>query len=363
MVAATVEQSSCGPLHGKVPSDGKQNKPISRHTAEMLHVETSMKKPAMKTTALCALALGVCLPTVHADTFGSGPNAFTIDFVNIGNAGNANDAGAGGGLYSSLYGGVPYAYRMGTFEIAQDAITKAAASGVLNLGGGAWSATQPVTNISWYQAAAFVNYLNTSTGRPAAYQLNGTNTALTLWTSGQAWQAGGENLYRHKDAYYFLPSEDEWYKAAYHKNDGVTANYWDYATGSNTIPTAVASGNTGGIAVYKTVTASPAAVNNAGGLSAYGTMGQNGNVWEWNESAVDGINNSEDESRVFRAGSWYAPDYILRSSTRFDWLVTPSYSDIDVGFRVASVPEPSSTVLMLSAGLLALARRRRRATL
>jgi hypothetical protein len=45
-------------------------------------------------------------------------------------------------------------------------------------------------------------------------------TALTLWSSAQAWQVGGQNLYRHKDAYYFLPSEDEWYKAAFHKNDG-----------------------------------------------------------------------------------------------------------------------------------------------
>ena len=361
MVAATVEQSSCGPLHGKEPSDGKQNEPIIRHAAEMVHGETSMKKPAMKTTALCALALGVCLPTVHADTFGSGPNAFTIDFVNIGNAGNENDAGAGGGLYSSSYGGVPYAYRMGTFEIAQDAITKAAASGVLNLGGGTWSATQPVANISWFQAAAFVNYLNTSTGRPAAYQLNGTNTELTLWTSGQAWQAGGENLYRNKDAYYFLPNENEWYKAAYHQNTGVNADYWDYATGSNSIPTAVASGTTAGTAVYNGVAGSPAAVNNAGGLSAYGTMGQNGNVWEWNESARDGINNSSSEDRAFRGGLWLNAESNLRSSVRND--NPPAFENSGVGFRVASVPEPSSTVLMCSAGLLALARRRRRATL
>jgi len=35
------------------------------------------------------------------------------------------------------------------------------------------------------------------------------------------WQAGGENLFLET---YYLPSEDEWYKAAYHKNDGVAAN-------------------------------------------------------------------------------------------------------------------------------------------
>jgi len=59
--------------------------------------------------------------------------------------------------------------------------------------------------------------------------------------------SGGENLYRHKDAYYFLPSENEWSKAAYHQNDGVTANYRDYATGNNTIPTAVSGEASGAV--------------------------------------------------------------------------------------------------------------------
>ena len=99
---------------------------------------------------------------------------------------------------------------------------------------------------------------------------------MTLWSSEEAWQIGaGKNLYRHKDAYYFLPSEDEWYKAAYHKNDGVTANYWDYATGSNTIPIAVASGTSAGTVVYDQPSQpGPSAVDNAGGLSPYGTRGQ-----------------------------------------------------------------------------------------
>ena len=312
-------------------------------------------------TASAAVLCAFLVPTARADSFGSGGNAFTLDFVNIGNAGNANDAGAGGGSYSSSYGGVSYGYRMGTYEIAQDAITKATASGVLNLGGGAWSATQSAASMTWFQAAAFVNYLNTSTGRPAAYQLDLGNTTLTLWSSGQAWQAGGENLYRHKDAYYFLPNENEWYKSAYHQNTGVNADYWDYATGSNTAPTAVASGTTAGTTVYNGVTVSPAAVNNAGGLSAYGTMGQNGNVLEWSESAYDGINNSSSEARAFRGGDWYYTEDDLRSSSRFN--VSPSYSIDYIGFRVASVPEPTSTVLMCSAGLLALARRRRRAAL
>jgi formylglycine-generating enzyme len=322
-----------------------------------------MKTPSTKTVALCALALGVSFTTAHADTFGTGPNTFTIDFVSIGNAGNADDLGAGGGLYSSPYGGVPYAYRMGTYEISQDAITLATAGGLANVLAGPHTGAEPAANITWYEASAFVNWLNTSTGHVAAYQLTGV-TGLTLWSSADAWQAGGENLYRHKDAYYFLPSEDEWYKAAYHKNDGVTANYWDYATGSNTAPTqALTDGTVPGSAVYngveEGVPADPADVNLAGGLSAYGTMGQGGNVYEWQESAFDGVNNSEAELRAFLGGAWGASENRLRPTARPGSL--PSTPNSDVGFRVASVPEPTSTMLLLTAGMLTFARRRRRA--
>ncbi len=153
--------------------------------------------------------LALIVTSAHADTFGSGGNTFTIDFVDIGNAGNANDAGAGGGSSSSPYGGVSYTYRMGVTEVPQDWITKATALGMTNVTAGGFTGNKPATNMTWHEAAAFVNFLNTSTGHQAAYQLDGTNTALTLWTSGQAWQAGGQNLYRHKDAYYFLPSENE----------------------------------------------------------------------------------------------------------------------------------------------------------
>ncbi len=253
-------------------------------------------------TASAAVLCAFLVPSAHADVFGSGANTLTLEFVTIGNAGNADDAGAGGGSYSTPYGGVSYGYRMGTYEISQDAITKATAGGLASVVAGAHTGNEPAANMTWFEAAAFVNWLNEQrTPGLKAYNLTGV-TSLTPWASEDAWQAGGENLYRHKDAYYFLPSEDEWYKAAYHQNTGVNADYWDYATGSNPPPTAVASGTTAGTAVYDGVAGSPAAVNNAGGLSAYGTMGQNGNVWEWQESAYDGINNSSSEDRAFRGG-------------------------------------------------------------
>jgi formylglycine-generating enzyme len=334
-------------------------------------------KPTITTKLGFTLAgvLGLLVLPARADTFGSGLNTFTIDFVPIGNAGNANDATgpsytADGGLYATAYGGVGYEYRMGTYEISQDAITKATAGGLASVLAGGHASNEPAANMTWFEAAAFVNWLNDQrTPGLKAYLLDAGATVLTPWGTGDAWDndpgAGVDlNLYRHKDAHYFLPSEDEWYKAAYHKNDGVTANYWDYATGSNSAPIqALTDGTLAGSAVYNGVEAGvpadPADVNLAGGLSAYGTMGQNGNVWEWQESAMDGINNSSTENRPARGGIWGNTEDTLRSSARF--ATPPSFSSNTVGFRVASVPEPSCAVLMMGSGLMLFLRRRRAA--
>ena len=291
--------------------------------------------------------------SAQADMFGTSGNEFTIDFVNIGNAGNAAD--------TTGYGAVPYAYRVGTYEITQDAIDKATASGMSNVTAGAWTGNQPAANISWYEAAAFVNWLNTSTGNQAAYNLTFSGSwSMTLWSSADAWTAGGTDLYRHKDAFYFLPSENEWYKAAYYNQ--AAANYFDYPTGSDAAPVAVANGTTANTAVYDSLGSGPAGVNDAGGLSPYGTMGQGGNVWEWMETATNGNNSSPTENRVLRGASWSnsPPIEYMQSSYR-SFFSEPSGDNSDLGFRVASVPEPSTyaILLMTGAGALWWARRQR----
>jgi formylglycine-generating enzyme required for sulfatase activity len=311
-----------------------------------------MKKTALIPALAAAFTLAI-QPSAQADTFGTSGNEFTIDFVNIGNAGNAAD--------TTTYGAVPYEYRVGTYEISQDAITKATASGMANVTAGAWTGNQPAATISWYEAAAFVNWLNTSTGKQAAYNLTFNGSwSMTLWSSADAWQLGGENLYRHKDAEYFMTSENEWYKAAYYNPDG--SNYFLYPTASSSVPTAVGSGTDAGTAVYNNVASVPAIVDSAGGLSPYGTMGQGGNVWEWNESAFAGTNSSSSELRAIRGGYWGSAELNLRSSGRgFDFdFPTGEFSFI--GFRVASVPEPSTYALLslAAAGFGAHVLRRRR---
>ena len=46
---------------------------------------------------------------------------------------------------------------------------------------------------------------------------------------------------RNAGATYFIPSENEWYKAAYYKGGGTNAGYWTYPTQSNTAPSNVLS--------------------------------------------------------------------------------------------------------------------------
>jgi len=301
---------------------------------------------AASAAVLCAVAVS----PVHADSFGSGGNAFTIPFVPIGNAGNAND--------TTGYGGVSYNYNMSVTDVSQTMLGDATALGVTGLGGGAWTGSQPAADVTWYQAAAFVNWLNTSQGYTAAYNLSytsGTPTGLTLWTGANIWTLGGSDPFRNANAHYFLPSENEWYKAAYY-NPG-TSSYYLYATGSNTAPTAVASGTTAGTAVYNGVASQPAAVDQSGGLSPYGTQGQDGNVYQWMETDYSDPTNSSDGNRGVRGGYWANTASTLRSSYRLYY--TPTTSANAIGFRVASVPEPSSMILMIGPSLMFLARRRR----
>ncbi|MCP5533162.1 MAG: SUMF1/EgtB/PvdO family nonheme iron enzyme [Akkermansiaceae bacterium] len=320
--------------------------------------------------ALTALAtLGLTAASLHADTFGSGGNAFSIDFVTVGDPGNADDSGTTGSYYSS-YGGVSYTFRMGTYEVSRDIIAKANAGGNLGItladmtafGGNV--ATDPATGVSWNEAARFVNWLNTSQGYSAAYKFAlqpgdvgySSNANLLLWDSGDAGY-DANNLYRNSNAYYFLPSEDEWYKAAYYSGSGTT--YYDYATGSDTTPTAVASGTVADSAVYNQVfSVGPADTDNAGDLSYYGTMGQNGNVQELIESALAAPNDSPTENRVIRGGYWNGAEANLRSSTRISAPTTNESAN--VGFRIASVvPEPSIGILGLLGSTCLLLKRRR----
>ena len=324
----------------------------------------------MKTTStplygltIALLTSATLLPQAHAITITTDSfTDFDMDFAEVGDTTNVDDGLSG----NTAYGAVSYTYRMGVNEVSEAMIDAYNAnSGGPTITKDTRGADKPATSISWNEAARFVNYLNTSQGYVAAYNFTtgGANDNISLWSSADAWQLGGENLYRHKDAYYFLPSEDEWYKAAFY--DGNSMVYYDYATGSDTVPTAVAGGTAAGTAVYgQSLAAGPADIDDAGGLSYYGTMAQSGNVFEWGESAFDGGNDTNSESRVRRGGRWDGGSAGLRSSGRS--LSAPVLENGGIGFRVASVsaavavvPEPSSVGLLVIGAMGCVLRRKR----
>ena len=187
---------------------------------------------------------------------------------------------------------------------------------------------------------------STETG---AYTLNGATTGIITKNAGATW---------------WIPSEDEWYKAAYYKGGGTNAGYWDYPTQSDTAPGNIVGGaanqanyNNGVYSVTQSASSSRTLnyLTDAGAFSnsdsAYDTFDQGGNVWEWNDAVIG-------SSRGLRGTSWRGNVNGLRSSRRNDF--DPTNESAIVGFRVASVPEPSTAVLVLmGVGALYLWKRRR----
>lgn len=329
----------------------------------------------MKTTAryitLVLIAASGLTASAAPVNFGTGGNQFAIDFVPIGNPGNAADTTGD----PNPAGSVPYVYNIAQYEISRDMVSKASAVGGLGItlhdmiseeiptGNGL---NRPATGVSWNEAARFVNWLNTSQDFQPAYKFAtqpgdggySANEDILLWDVGDGFvDARGVNQFRHKNAHYFLPSVDEWYKAAYHKNDGVTGNYWNFPTGSDSAPTAVASGTGAGAVYGQPFDQGPANITQAGGLSPYGVMGLGGNVWEWGESEYDLGNDSPWSGRDVRGGVWDGTSFHLSASFRI--LDSPSIEELFFGFRVASIPEPSSLLLGLLGGVGVLGRRRR----
>ncbi|QDT73396.1 formylglycine-generating enzyme family protein [Lacipirellula limnantheis] len=309
------------------------------------------------TLTLCAFLMGA--PAAQADSFGIGVNAFSIEFVPIGNLNNPDDATGS----PNPVGKVEYAYRMGKYEISREMIAKANAEGGLGITmdsisfvNGGPRDDMPASGVTWFEAAIFVNWLNDQKGASPAYKFNGST--FELWQSGDPGY-NPNNLFRNSQAHYFLPSVDEWYKAAYFDPSGGV--YYDYPTGSNSAPATVANGTASGTAVYRQDFAQgPADITLAGGLSPYGTMGQGGNVEEWEETEFDLVNNTSSSGHGVRGGNWDGVSDLLLSLRR-GGSSDLSSEFVFLGFRVASIPEPSAGLLQVF-GMVGLMQRRRMRT-
>ncbi len=265
--------------------------------------------------------------------------AVTIDYVTVGDTGNAADPSTGG-----LYGAVAYAYQIGKYEVTnahyaeflnntaasnpnglfnasmgsdgRGGITQSGSSGSFSYAVKANMGDKPVNFVSIADAMRFTNWINNGQGaattESGAYDM--TISADTVVHSGSA------NVW--------LPTEDEWYKAAYYQPTaagGDTDNYWLYATQSNTIPTVgtvdangnitndaanLANYNSG--AIWNGQTGNVTTVGSAGATSDsyYGAYDLGGNVREWNEAIIS-------NARGVRGGSWLFSENFLRASFRY----------------------------------------------
>jgi len=244
---------------------------------------------------------------------------------------------------------------------------------------------RPVGQVNWGDAARFANWLHNGQpglelppGQSVPQDENSTEDG-SYYLNGAMSNAALLAVVREPDATWVIPSEDEWYKAAYHKNDGVTGNYFDYPTSSDSTPsddlidpdpgnnaTFVVTGDhdyTIGSPYYRTEVGE---FENS--ESPYGTFDQGGNVWEWNEAVlvVDTVS-----YRGRRGSSFGNYAHFLEAASR-DYCDPSFEDDSGLGFRVAEVSEQTPvpavsewgliamTLLMLTAGTLVYARRRAR---
>ena len=304
------------------------------------------------TACMCLYAF--CLST-NAD--------LVIDLTYIGNPGNdADDTG---------FGAVNYSYYISTYEItvAQyteflNAVASSDPYGLYNpsmetgpLGafivrsgedGSYTYATvagtedQPVRYVSWYDGLRLCNWLGNGQGSSS------TETGSYDMVEG-TWALRGSN------ATWVLPTEDEWYKAAYYSASN--ALYYDYPNGTDDVPSEPTDETTPRAmnfgddpywqgSVYFTSTGQTT------GASPYGTYDQGGNVREWMETR-----SVQFPDHMIRGGAFTEPALFLYSGTTQG--ADPETEGL-IGFRlVYIIPEPSTMLLLLfGAAVLALNRKR-----
>jgi formylglycine-generating enzyme len=271
--------------------------------------------------------------------------AVTIDYVTVGDAGNAAD--------STGYGAVAYDFQIGKYEVtnaqyaefltnvaatdsfglfnasmgsdARGGITRSGVSGSFTYSVKANMGDKPVNYVSHLDAQRFANWMHNGQGSGSTETGAYTVGNLAIRTSG---------------ATVWLPSENEWYKAAYYQPAGAggdTDNYWDFATQSNDIPTVGTVDANGNItndganvanyangAIWNSQTGNLTTVGSAGASSDsyYGAYDLGGNVSEWNEAIIS-------TSRGVRGGSWSGSESGLRASGRFGG--TPTFEGNSLG--------------------------------
>jgi formylglycine-generating enzyme required for sulfatase activity len=277
----------------------------------------------------------------------------SIPFVTVTNANNPAD-------YNGK-GTVPYDFRIGKFEVnfkqyaaflnaiatddthlifnsnlmlqAQGGIIRSGSPGDYSYAVKPGMEHLPVVWVYFHDALRFCNWLHN--GQPVGAQDPSTTEdgAYTLTPEGML----ANTIQRNPQALFWLPSDEEWYKAAYHQPfeaGGDPTDYWLFPTRSNDVPFSEPppGGPTSVNACCETGGRSTDVGAYLNAPSYYGTYDQAGNVQEWTEEIIYVTN------RRLRGGSWLYNEFYGKSSDfEFD---TPDYNAEAIGFRIAGAVIP-----------------------
>jgi formylglycine-generating enzyme len=291
--------------------------------------------------------------------------AITIDLVTVGNPNNAGEVVAGQGIF----GRVTTTYRIGKTEVTNsqyvDFLNAKAATDTLGLYNAAMGAfntrggiiqsgspgsftyavkspavdingnnytygDKPVNFVSYYDVLRFANWMTNGQGAAAS-----TETGAYTLLGGTDIPSNASTIARTAGAAWFLPTEDEWYKAAYY--NAATTSYFDYPTSSDSTPNnnlpSADTGNSANFLDAATTTGDLDYVMTSVGAytqsdSPYGTLDQGGGVAEWNEVPATAGN------RIRRGGAWSTTAAALSSSTR--QTMSAGLENDSTGFRLAT---------------------------
>jgi formylglycine-generating enzyme required for sulfatase activity len=209
------------------------------------------------------------------------------------------------------------------------------------------SANRPITYVSWFDAARFANWM--ANGQPSGIQSRSTTEDGAYSLDDDATRAPAKNPINpntSKPPTYYIPSENEWYKAAYFNPDlnSNVGGYYLYATQSNVAPVntpSIGGSNSANLAnnfvfyntqsnVYDPITNYLTDVGFfANSRSHYGTYDQSGLVYQWND-----LDSNSSLERGLRGGYWFSAGQSSISST-FN-MATPNRESSDAGFRLAA---------------------------
>jgi sulfatase modifying factor 1 len=221
---------------------------------------------------------------------------------------------------------------------------------------------RPISFLNWFTSARFANWMangqptgpqGPSTTENGAYFVNGAIDGFTV-------PRNAVNPNTNNPPTFWIPNENEWYKAAYFDPSTGGGTYWTYATRSDQTPGnqvggAVNQANFRRINVYSvsqqaTTVSGQNYLSDVGSFtnssSFYGTFDQTGNV-------IENLDPDAYATDIFyMGGSWQDNDGFPGASNRLTkfWRGGDGASSTGnaAGLRLAAVPEPATCIMALA---------------